>query len=106
MVVNAFRGPETYGKAFYPPELATVSEAGRNLVEAMQRSLYREIGHSVLEAADPKLDRRLSGLFYSGRAIPVSIRAGLDPMEYFCETFTAYRFEDNRGQRPKRLRYG
>ena len=26
--------------------------------------------------------------------MPVSIRARKDPAEYFCETFTAYRFED------------
>jgi hypothetical protein len=75
VVVNPFRGPETYGKQFYPPELPTVSEAGRNLVEAIERSLYHEIGHSVLDAAGPELDRQVRRLFRSGRAIPVSLRA-------------------------------
>src|SRR5271165_1048029 len=37
VVVNAFRGPETYGQEFYPAELKSVSSAGSNLVEAMQR---------------------------------------------------------------------
>jgi hypothetical protein len=32
LVVNAFRSPDTYGKQFYPPELASVSFAGGNLV--------------------------------------------------------------------------
>ena len=94
VVVNAFRGPETYGKGFYPPELPTVSEAGRNLVEAMQRSLYHEIGHSVLDAAGPELDQHVRRLFRSGRVMPVSLRARADPVEYFCETFAAYRVED------------
>lgn len=93
VVVSAFRGPETYGKPFYTPELPTVSEAGRNLVEAMQRSLYHEIGHSVLGAAGPEPDRQVRRLFRGGRVTPVSLRAKLDPVEYFCETFAAYRFE-------------
>ena len=94
VVVNAFRGPGTYGKAFYPAELPTVSEAGRNLVEAMQRSLYHEIGHSVLDAAGPELDRQVRKLFRGGNVMPVSLRARQEPVEYFCETFAAYRFED------------
>jgi hypothetical protein len=94
VVVNAFRGPETYGKEFYPPELPTVSESGRNLVEAMQRSLYHEIGHSVLDAAGPEPGRQVRRLFRSGSVMPVSLRAKVDPVEYFCETFAAYRFED------------
>ncbi|MGD0778621.1 MAG: hypothetical protein ABSC05_38060 [Candidatus Solibacter sp.] len=99
VVVNAFRGPETYGKEFYPPELPTVSEAGRNLVEAMQRSLYHEIGHSVLAAAGPELDRQVRRLFRSGRVLPVSLRAREEPVEYFCKTFAAYRFEDELADR-------
>ncbi len=94
VVVSAFRGPETYGKEFCSPELPTVSEAGRTLVEAMQRSLYHEIGHSVLDAAGPEPDRHVRRLFRNGRVIPVSLRAKVDPIEYFCETFAAYRFED------------
>jgi hypothetical protein len=94
VVVNAFRGPETYGQEFNSPELPTVSEAGRNLVEAMQRSLYHEIGHSVLDAAGPEPDQQVRRSFRSGRVTPVSLRAKMDPVEYFCETFAAYRFED------------
>ena len=94
LVVNAFRKPESYGKEFYPPELPSVSAAGRNLVEAMQRSLYHEIGHLVLDAAGPEMDWQVGKLLRSGRAMPVSIRARKEPEEYFCETFTAYRIED------------
>ena len=75
LVVNAFRSPESYGKGFYLPELPSVSAAGTNLVEAMQRSLYHEIGHSVLDAAGPGPDRQVRSLFRSGRAIPVSTPA-------------------------------
>jgi hypothetical protein len=60
----------------------------------MQRSLYHEIGHSVLDAAGAELDRQVRRFFRSGQAIPVSVRAAEDPLEYFCETFAAYRFED------------
>jgi hypothetical protein len=94
VVVNAFRGPETYGKEFDPPELPTVSETGRNPVEAMQRSLYHEIGRAILDAAGPELDQQVRRLFRGGRVAPVSLRAKMGPVEYFCETFAAYRFED------------
>jgi hypothetical protein len=94
LVVNAFRAPESYGKEFYPPELPSVSAAGRNLVEAMQRSLYHELGHTILDVAGPELERQVGKLLWSGRAAPVSIRARKEPVEYFCETFAAYRFED------------
>jgi hypothetical protein len=75
LVVNAFRAPETYGKQFYPPELPSVSAAGRNLVEAMQRSLYHVIGHSILDVAGPEVERQAGKLLLSGRAMPVSIPA-------------------------------
>ncbi len=92
--VNSFRSPETYGKEFYPPELQSVSSAGRNLVEAMQRSLYHELGHSLFDAAGPEAQHQVTRLLWSGRAMPISIRARRDAAEYFCETFAAYRFED------------
>jgi len=94
LVVNAFRSPDTYGKEFYPPELNSVSSAGRNVVEAMQRSLYHEIGHSIYDAAGPETEHQVTKLLWSGRAVPISIRARRDAAEYFCETFAAYRFED------------
>jgi hypothetical protein len=40
ITINAYRAPSSYGHEFIPGELKTVSEAGRNLVEAMQRSLF------------------------------------------------------------------
>jgi len=94
LVVNAFRTPESYGRELYSPELSSVSAAGRNLVEAMQRSLYHELGHSILDVAGPEVERQVGKLLWSGRATPVSIRARKEPIEYFCETFAAYRFED------------
>jgi hypothetical protein len=93
LVVNAFRAPESYGKQFYPPELLSVSAAGRNLAEAMQRNLYHELGHSVLAAAGPETDCQVRRLFRSGRVMPISLRGRQEPIEYFCETFAAYRFE-------------
>lgn len=94
IVVNPFRSPDTYGKQFYPPELPSVSDAGRNLVEAMQRTLYHELGHLVLDIAGPEVGQQVRRLFRSGRVAPVSLRAIQGYLEYFCETFTAYRFED------------
>ena len=95
VVVNAFRPHTTYGKDFVSPELASVSEAGRNLVEAMQRSLYHEIGHHVLEVAGPEAEHQVALLLRSGRVFPVSGRATRRGAEYFSETFSAYRFEDS-----------
>jgi hypothetical protein len=94
LIVNAFRSPATYGQEFYPPELKSVSSAGTNLVEAMQRSLYHELGHSVLDVAGPETEHQIAKLMWGGRAMPVSRRASSEPAEYFCETFAAYRFED------------
>jgi hypothetical protein len=94
LVVNASRASGTYGKEFYPPGLPSVSAASGNLVEAMQRSLYHEIGHSILDVTGPDTARQVGKLLWGGRAMPVSILAKKDPEEYFCETFAAYRFED------------
>jgi hypothetical protein len=94
LVVNASRASGTYGKEFYPPGLPSVSAASGNLVEAMQRSLYHEIGHSILDVTGPYTARQVGKLLWGGRAMPVSILAKKDPEEYFCETFAAYRFED------------
>jgi hypothetical protein len=97
ITVNANRAPSSYGREFIPEELKSVSEAGRDLVEAMQRSLYHEIGHHVLEFAEavqPGTVVEIRKLLRSGRAIPVSKRARELAMEYFVETFAAYRFEE------------
>ena len=95
LVVNAFRGPDTYGKAFYPPELVSVSAAGRDYKEAMQRSLYHEIGHKIIDNLGPETIHQVENLRRSGRAIPISQRARAGPQEYFCESLAAYRFEDS-----------
>jgi len=83
LVVNAFRAPESYGRGFCSPELSSVSAAGRSLVEAMQRSLYHELGHSILDVAGPEVERQAGKLLWSGRTSPVSIRARKEPIKYF-----------------------
>ena len=93
-MVNPFRPPDSYGKEFHPPVLKSVSEAGRTLSEAMQRTLYHELGHHVLDAAGPEARTQVTRLFRSGRAFPISERAGKRAVEYFSESFAAYRFED------------
>jgi hypothetical protein len=95
LVVNAFRGPETYGKDLCSPELVSVSAAGRNLTEAMQRSLYHELGHMIIDTAGPEALHQVQNLRRSGRAIPISQRARAGPREYFSESLAAYRFEDS-----------
>lgn len=94
-MVNPFRPPESYGKEFYPPVLKSVSEAGRTLSEAMQRTLYHELGHHILDAAGPEARTQVTRLFRSGPAFPISERAGMRAVEYFSESFAAYRFEDS-----------
>ena len=94
MVVNAFRSPETYGKKSDSPELISVSAAGRDLTEAMQRSLYHELGHKIIDIAGPEALHQVESLRRSGRAMPISVRArDAGPQEYFSESFAAYRFE-------------
>ncbi len=94
LIVNAFRAANSYGQEFYPPELPSVSAAGRNLIEAMQRSLYHETAHHLLDALGPGIIHEVTALFRSERANPVSLRAKRNVLEYFSETFAAYRFED------------
>jgi hypothetical protein len=95
LVVNAFRPPASYGREFDSPGLMSVSAAGKNLEEAMQRSFYHEIGHHILERLPAQILDEIAVQGRSGRASPISIRARNNPLEYFCETFAAYRFEDS-----------
>ena len=97
ITINAYRPQSSYGHEFIPGELKTISAAGSSLVEAMQRSLYHEIGHHVLEVAEAGKAGTIvevGKLLRSGRAMPLSTRAGRRAIEYFAETFSAYRFED------------
>jgi len=48
LVVNARRPPGSYGKEFHSSVLKSVSEAGGTLPEAMQRSLFHELGRHML----------------------------------------------------------
>jgi len=48
-----------------------------------------------IDVAGPETERQVANLLWSGRASPVSIRGKKEPVEYFCETFAAYRFEDS-----------
>lgn len=93
LVVNAFRSPASYGKEFDPSRLLSVSAAGKNLAQAIERSLYHEIGHHILERLPARVLDEIAAQGRSGRASPISIRARRNPLEYFCETFAAYRFE-------------
>jgi hypothetical protein len=95
LVVNPFRLPDSYGKEFDPQKIKSVSEAGLTLGEAMQRSLYHELGHHILDAAGPEFRSQVMRLFASGRTFPVSERAKIRAAEYFSESFAAYRFEDS-----------
>jgi hypothetical protein len=94
LTVNPFRPPGSYGKEFHNPALKSVSEAGRTLPEAMQRSLYHELGHHILNVAGPEVRNQVTRLFRSGRTFPISQRAKIRAVEYFSESFAAYRFED------------
>jgi hypothetical protein len=95
LVINAFRGPDTYGEQFYPPALVSVSAAGRDVTEAMQRSLYHELGHKIIDTCGPEVLHQVEHLRRSGRAIPISRRARAGPQEYFSECLAAYRFENS-----------
>jgi hypothetical protein len=95
LVVNSFRSPDSYGREFCPAEIKSVSEAGRTLTEAMQRSLYHELGHHILDLAGSEVRSQIARLLGSGRAFPISERAKIRAVEYFSESFAAYRFEDS-----------
>jgi hypothetical protein len=102
LVVNAFRGPDTLGKPFSPPELISVSAAGCDLTDAMQRRLYHEMGHKIIDTVGPEMLHQVEMLRRSGRAIPISQRARAGPQEYFSGSFAAYRFEDSFAARTQR----
>jgi len=93
MTINAFRLPETYGKPF-AAGMTNVLEAGRDLSEAMQRSLYHELGHDVLGTAGPEAEHQVGRLLRSGRAFPSSGTADRRVLGFTC------------GQRPRRAPCG
>lgn len=93
LVVNGFRFPTSYGAEFGSPDLTSVSAAGRNRIEAIQRSLYHELGHHLLDILGPGAVHEVQMLRRTGRTYPVSQRARAGPLEYFAETYAAYRFE-------------
>ena len=95
LTVNAFRAPDTFGLEFRPQGLESVSLAGGDLVQAMKRTLYHELGHHILKEAGPEEIRQIENLRRSGRAFPISKRARDGAWEYFAETYSAYRFEDS-----------
>jgi hypothetical protein len=95
LVVNPSRPPDSFGKEFDPQKTKSVSETGRTLGEAMQRSLYHELGHHILDAAGPEFRSQVMRLFASGRTSPISERAKIRAAEYFSESFAAYGFEDS-----------
>jgi hypothetical protein len=95
LVVNSFRPPDSYGKEFDPQKIKSVSEAGRTLAEAIERSLYHELGHHILDAAGPEFRSQVMRLFATGRTSPISERAKIRAAEHFSESFAAYRFEDS-----------
>jgi hypothetical protein len=59
LIVNSARSAATYGQEFYPPDLKSFSSAGSSLAEAMQRSLYHELGHYVFDSAGPETERQV-----------------------------------------------
>ena len=99
LVVNTLRPESTFGREFGSPELPSVSAAAPNLVEALQRSLYHEIGHHLLERVPAAVLDQFVDLRRSRKLIPVSRRARDGILEYFSETYTAYRFEDSLADR-------
>jgi len=93
LVVNGFRLPASYGQEFGSPDLTSVSAAGPNQIEATARSLYHELGHHLLDILGPAAIHEVQTLRRAGRTCPVSQRARAGPLEYFAETYAAYRFE-------------
>jgi len=62
LVVNPFRPPESYGKEFTLRSKVRVG-SGRTLSEAMQRTLYHELGHHILDAAGPEARTQVTRCF-------------------------------------------
>ena len=95
IVVNSDRPRDTYGQTLQAGPAVTVSSLGRDLTDAMSRSLFHELGHHVEHCAGPFV---IDAVVAAGRQkllYPFSRRARLNPLEYFAESFAAYQFEND-----------
>jgi hypothetical protein len=99
LAIETFRPPSSFGYELLPEELPTVSAAARTYLGALQRSFYHELGHHVLATLGPHVEYEVRLLKGSGRVNPISDRARRNAIEYFAETFAAYRFEDSLADR-------
>lgn len=92
VVVNSIRSAESYGKEFRPPGLASVSAAGKSLAEAMQRSLYHEIGHHILESLPAQAPDQIAAQGRSRQAFPNIDSGAREPTGVFLRNLCGLPF--------------
>jgi hypothetical protein len=95
IIVNADRPRDTYGQTLQAGLAVTVSSLGRDLTDAMSRSLFHELGHHVEHCAGPFVIDTVVAAGRQRLLYPFTRRARLNPLEYFAESFAAYQFEND-----------
>jgi hypothetical protein len=95
IVVNTDRPRWTYGQTLRDEPAATVSSLGRDLTDAMSRSLFHELGHHIERSAGPLVFDALKAPGRQGVLYPLTQLARFSPFEYFSESLTAYQFEND-----------
>ena len=78
-----------------PRQAVTVSALGRDLTDAMSRSLVHEIGHHVEHSTGPFIIDAVRAAARQGALYPITLRARYSAFEYFSECFAAYQFEND-----------
>ena len=99
--------PESYGKEFYPPGLPSVSAASGIWSRLCSAACIMRSGINIGRYGAGNCTAGRETLSGVGAPCPYRFWPTKDPIEYFCETFAAYRFEDGLADKdPQRLRYG
>lgn len=98
--VRTRRPKVTYGSPFEPGKVWSVSQAGKDRIDAIRRTFVHELGHHVHFSAGTDIDRRIREAFLDPDSKPLTQYAGANRREYWAESFAAWVF--HRGELRRR----
>lgn len=92
LALHSSRPPGSFGQPLKPKTLEAFSQTAPDALQALKYSLIHEVGHHLLTDLRTRQGwlERLEQAYAQGNRI--SIRAGFNYEEYFCECFAAHTF--------------
>jgi len=97
LAVDGAREAHTFGQVFEAGKSWSVSSAAKTVGEATQRTLIHEVAHHIHLGStgtlrDETVDKKIRSFFDREDKKPITEYAGVNPQEYWAESFAAYRF--------------